>query len=253
MKNITNSSVDNPESFVESVLESVDLMNVESNLQHLKDELAQKSRTAKLWTQYIKYIDILKHFITAERTRNWTLHLVTISRLIHVFAATGHINYAKSARLHLQYMLELSTKYPWVYSQFSEHGYHTVRRSDRYWSGLWSDLIIEQVLMSRSGITRGRGVSESVRLLWVNSMHRCAGIHNAMGNLTGHRHRKSKQHIELSTSRIKRDNSNLQKLIELFDNHEPFDPDEHLLKSLSSGITASPEDGVNCDEAEEVG
>ena len=26
-------------------------------------------------------------------------------------------------------------------------GYHAVRRSDRFWSGLWSDLVIEQNLM----------------------------------------------------------------------------------------------------------
>ena len=72
-------------------------------------------------------------------------------------------------------MLQLETEYPWVYSNFSNHGHHTVRRSDRYWAGLWTDLIIEQVLMrslkSRGGLTRGCGVTESVRLLWVMSMH----------------------------------------------------------------------------------
>ena len=82
-------------------------------------------------------------------------------------------------------------------------------------SGLWSDLIIEQCLMrslkSRGGITRGRGITEPVRNLCIGSMHRCAGIHDAMGNLTGQLHCTSEQHTELGKSRIRRDNSNLDK------------------------------------------
>ena len=58
----------------------------------------------------------------------------------------------------------------------------TVRRSDRNWAGLWTDLTIEQVLMksikSRGGLARGRGMSEETRLLWIRSMHQCASIHN---------------------------------------------------------------------------
>ena len=152
-------------------------------------------------------------------------------------------------------MLELHTNFPWMYSNFAEHGYHTVRRSDKYWTGLLSDLIIEQCLMrslkSRGCVTRGSGITDSVKLLWVSSMHRCAGIHDAMGNLTQQRHRSSEQH-ELGSSRIKRDNSDLKRLFKWFDAHEPSDPIQLLLQSIASGITAVDEDGVNCDEAEKV-
>ena len=69
--------------------------------------------------------------------------------------------------IYIQHMLELDIQYPWVYAKNFEHGYHIVRRSDRFWAGLWTDLIIEQVMMSslksRGGLTRGRGVTESVR------------------------------------------------------------------------------------------
>ena len=44
-------------------------------------------------------------------------------------------------------MLELEINYPWVYTHFTEHRYHTARRSDKYWAGLWSNLITGQVLM----------------------------------------------------------------------------------------------------------
>ena len=58
--------------------------------------------------------------------------------------------------------------------------------------GLWTDIVIEQDLMrsleSRGGLTRGRGMTESVRKLWVYSMHACAAIHDAMTSLTGKHH-----------------------------------------------------------------
>ena len=139
-----------------------------------------------------------------------------------------------------------------------EHcGYHTVRRSDRFWAGLWTDLIIEQVLMrslkNRGGLTRGRGVSESTRVLWTNSMHRCASVHNAMSVLTGLQHRTSLQHVELGQSRIKRDNDDLCKILDWLDLHDPFDTSQSSLRCLVTGLTAVDGDGINCDDVENVG
>ena len=81
--------------------------------------------------------------IGAERTGNWHLHLATVRRMVSLFAATSHINDAKSVRLHLQNMMELQDKHPWLYEQFSQNGFHTVRRTNKIWAGLRSDLIIE--------------------------------------------------------------------------------------------------------------
>ena len=67
--------------------------------------------------------------------------------------------------MYLQLMLELPAGHHWLYEQFTEHDYHTVRQIDRYWAGLWTDLIIEQVtirsIKSRVGLTRGRGIMET--------------------------------------------------------------------------------------------
>ena len=128
--------------------------------------------------------------------------------MINLFAATGHIHYAKSARLYLQMILELPNDHPWLYKCFTEQGFPAVRRSNRHWAGLWTDLIIEQVTMrsikSRGGLTRGSGITETVRLQWIYSMHRCALIHD-MTTLTNTKHKTSEQHIYLSISRSNRD------------------------------------------------
>ena len=95
-------------------------------LEKYKDQLALIPRTARLWIQYLEYVTIVKNFIRAERTGNWHLHLVSTSQMLNRFATKGHVNYAKSARMYLQMMLELPVKYP----DFSTEGYHTARRSN---------------------------------------------------------------------------------------------------------------------------
>ena len=240
-----------------TIAESQELLKLENCLLNVKSLLAEKSPTAQLWLQYIEYIETLKLFIRAERTGNWNLHLISVSRMINLFAATGHINYAKSSRLYLQLMNELPTDHPWLYHCFIEQGFHTVRRSSRYWAGLWTDLTIEQVMMrsikSRGGLTRGRGMTESVRLQWICSMHKCAGIHNAMTTITNSEHQTSEQHVDLGVSRSNRDFRDLNKIQGWFDHHEPFNLNEHKLRSLSSGLTATEGDGINCHKTEEIG
>ena len=102
---------------------------------------------SKIVASYMDYIYTLKLFVSAERVGNCYMHIIAVGRLLNLFAATGHFNYAKSARMYLQLMLELPAGHPWLYEQFTEHGYHTERQSDRYWAGLWTDLTIEQLMM----------------------------------------------------------------------------------------------------------
>ena len=103
------------------------------------------NRTAKLWLQYMAMVDILKKFIRAERTGNFNLHLEATNDMLPYFAAAGHNSYLKSAQLYLQKMSQLKTEHPDVHHHLKK-GLHVVRRSDREWAGLSTDLIIEQVL-----------------------------------------------------------------------------------------------------------
>ena len=67
-----------------------------------------------------------------------------------------------------------------------------MRRTDRQWAKLWTDIVIEQVqirsLKSRGGLTRGRGMTESVRQQWLYSTKSCAAIHDDMTSLAGKHH-----------------------------------------------------------------
>lgn len=139
-----------------------------------KKELSSNSRTCSLWLGYVEYIFIIQEFIRAERTNNWETHINVTKSMLNLFAATGHNNYAKTGRLYVKSVEELKLKQPSVYHQFLL-GNHTVRRTESSWSGIWTDLSIEQILMKsfkgRSGII-GRGITENVMNVWTKTMHR---------------------------------------------------------------------------------
>ena len=108
-------------------------------------------------------------------------------------------------------------------------------------------------LKSRGGLTHGRGLSESVRHQWVFTMPICASIHDAMTLRTQKKLHTSKQHVDLGSARKYRDRTDLDKLLDWFDDHNPFICNSSDLCSLLTGLTAKEEDGVNCDITEEVG
>ncbi len=145
-------------------------------VQKLKESLKSKvcslqsSRTASLWIQYLDMIDILRNFIRAQRSGNWELHLQSLSDMLPYLAASGHNHYTKCVWIYLQQMSKLEDEHPTVYHHFIR-GLHVVRRSDRLWAGLPTDLVIEQALMrtlkTTGGLTRGRGMTEQQRLTWV--------------------------------------------------------------------------------------
>ena len=213
-----NDRVNNDESVSRSeIIGSEDVAALDKCITKHKAHLSTQSCTAKLWILYLYYIGVIKDFITCERTGDWEGHLTAVGKLLKLFAASGHINYAKSGRLYLRMMRDLPDKHPWLYQKFAE-GHHAIRRSVRYWAGLRTDLCIEQILMrstkARGGLTRGRGMTESVRHQWVYAMHHCAAVHEAMTSLTNRRHVSSAQHVELGKARCKRDLMDLQKIID---------------------------------------
>ena len=118
---------------------------LKKRIQAFKDSFGQ-NRTAKLWIEYMNMIDLLRQFITAERSGHWLLHLKSLQQMLPYLAASGHNLYVKSAHVYLQDMLELEQTHPNLDAAFKS-GLHVVRRSDRFWCGLSTDLVIEQALM----------------------------------------------------------------------------------------------------------
>jgi len=150
-------------------------------------------------------------------------------------------------------MSRLSEYHPQVYQHFQE-GLHVIRRSDRLWAGQSPDLIIEQCLMrslkTTGGLTRGRGFSETQRLLWVLSMPACAEVNSSMQQLTGMKYTTSEQHKDATQARVARDMKDTQEVLRHIAQRSPF-TDEPSLRNISTGVTASP--SVNVHDSQNVG
>ena len=79
-------------------LQSEYLQHVFFAIEEYKNFISNCSRISKLWIQYLYHISLVKDFIYAERTADWNLHLVTVKRMLNLFAVAGRVDYAKSAR-----------------------------------------------------------------------------------------------------------------------------------------------------------
>lgn len=236
--------------------QSDSLLYFTQQLQNLKHALHNQSRTARLWLLYMQYIGTVRKYIIADRTGDWLLHLDTLESMLSLFAASGHNNYAKSARIYLQQMRQLSETCPWLDGQLRA-GNSAIWRSDRMWAGLPPDLVIEQTMMrsgkSPGGLTHGRGMTESVRIAWLSSVTEYASVHAAMSKVT-RTDERTVEHVECSVSRMKRDLCDLKKIELYLSQYSPFgNSDNERLISLSSSVTAGKDDGVNCDQAESLG
>ena len=211
------------------------------------------SRTACMWFMYMDMINVFRLCVKAERTSNFLMHLKAISDMLPYFAASGHNLYTKSGRLYLQQMQQLKKTNKEVFQDFLD-GHHTIRRSDRLWAGLSADLVIEQALMrsikTSGGLTRGRGIGETQRTVWLLSMPSCVQVINAVQTLTSVVYTTSEQHKDCSDARQHRDHKDTVALVNYISARNPFSADPQL-RNIVNGKTA--EDCVNVDRAKEIG
>ena len=128
------------------------------------------------------------------------------------------------------------------FDNFLNCRYFTIRCSNRYWSGIWTDITIEQVLMrsmkSSGGLTHGRGITDSIVLKWILSSIIVSEVSNEMEKFCNVSYSTSEQHVDTSASRINRDLSDLSKLVNFFSNYHPF-PNSNVISSIYSGIVGN--------------
>ena len=150
-------------------------------------------------------------------------------------------------------MIDLKRTHPDVYEAFANKGLFPVRRTDGVWSGIFTDLVIEQVLMAGLKTSGGltRGFNESTRLLFLLSRPICAEIGQSIFYIAGLSSDEQDGHRDLTAARIQRDMPDIKKLLDVFFERGVFSTASEKLVSLSTGLVA--DDLVNADEAKTVG
>ena len=96
--------------------------------------------------------------------------------MLPYYAASGHNLYTKCTRTYLQEMKKLQKDESPVYTAF-KNGLHIIPRSDYFWAGLSSDLVIESVLMrslkATGGLTRKGNVRNTATCLATFNANNC--------------------------------------------------------------------------------
>ena len=151
-------------------------------------------------------------------------------------------------------MLNLQSTHPIVHRKFLMEGLHVIRRSDSYWAGLSSDLIIEQTLMrslkTSGGLTRGRGMNDIQRIVWLLSTPVCAAINETIQNITGVQTETSEQHKELMVSRLGRDFRDAAVITRHMYERKPFDRANNDLINIETGEVST---AANVQESKKIG
>lgn len=252
--NVVYSTFKRGDSSPEEIMQSAAVKGFVEILEKQLKLSKESGRTQKLWIQFIEMVELVRMFIKAERSGDFFLHLHCVHQMLPIFHASGHFNYAKSAHVYLQDSLELLNSMSPENDLFVNCGYFTIRRTDKFWSGVWSDMTIEQVLMrsfkSIGGLTGGRGITATTIATWINSMPACTRVCEAIEEFAGVRSVSSEQHVELREARQKRNCKDLQTFILWLEERNPFSKTPEL-SSLSTGVLA--DGNVNCDRAFEVG
>lgn len=101
------------------------------------------------------------------------------------------------------------------WDNFINSGYFTKRRTEKFWSGSFTDImVIEQELMRAikvEGGIIGRGVEESTMQKWIVTLPYTFDIYEEVERFCGIRFTNSEQHIDATDSWINKDREDLKK------------------------------------------
>ena len=65
------------------------------------------SPTSKLWLMYLEMMDIVRRYIYAEQSGNWTLHLATVEEMLPYLVSAGHAKYTACVPQYITVMMSL--------------------------------------------------------------------------------------------------------------------------------------------------
>jgi len=81
----------NEQCSTDSVLGDTAMQQAMTTIANLMDEEKKNNQTESSWIGYMEQVSLMKMFLYAERTGNWTLYLQCVRRMLPYFHAAGHL------------------------------------------------------------------------------------------------------------------------------------------------------------------
>lgn len=89
------------------------------------------------------------------------------------------------------------------------------------------------------GIHRKKGQTDVQHVVWLASRPACAIVNTLLQSFAGVEFEYTQQHLDITKSRVKRDNEDMKTIVDFLEKSSPFDKDVTNLKSISTGVSAA--------------
>ena len=195
----------------------------------------------KFWRSYLEMVSLLLTSIRATREGTWPLHLECIREMLPWYFAYDHVDYARYLPVYLIHMIQLPETHPEAQLMLQNGEFGVQRTTEHGFAQLPIDQTIEQTL-NRSTKTKGGIVGFSLKKnavqRWLLTAHSRALFVDKCRTMTGKKE-DNRLHKETGKSRMKRDEEDVRKVMEVVSSWtNPFQPSEEL-SSLSSGCVVT--------------
>ena len=210
-------------------------------LDHLK---TTNGKTSTLWMSYLRMVENVIGIIQASREGNWLMHLAFIHEMIPWCFAYDKQNYARYLSVYYSQMTRLQEDHPNMYNHFMSGGFSVQLSACNPFARIPVDQATEETVNKDTqtpGGTKGFSLKPgAITRFYATAEYRSAFL-NKLRSMVQFDSSKL-QHPDLGSSRIKRDETDVQTLLNLLETNRtnPFDYSEEIV-SLSTGTTASPD------------
>jgi len=197
------------------------------------------------WMSYVDMVEIMLALLRASREGDWMLHLASIREMIPWCFAYDKLNYARFLPYYYAQMSRLPLDHPEVHAHFMEGGFSVQIGTTNPFGRIPVDQTIEETVNKDTqtpGGTKGFSLKPgAVTRYYLTSDYRSMYLGH-LRDMVGRSHSQL-NHPDLQLPRIRRDEADIQSLVDLMENSwlDPLSPDQAQFVSLSTATVAPPD------------
>ncbi len=240
----------------QEVLENKSCTRILKLFQVYLESLRDEHSLSAFWMSYLDMAEVMLALIRASREGNWMLHPAAIRQMIPWCFAYDKVNYALFLTYYYTMMSRLPIGHPEVHEHFMQGGFSVQNGRQNLFGQIPVDQTIEETVNKDTqtpGGTKGFSLkSGAVARYYLTSEYRSRYLRQLrdIGQ-----HGSDFSHTDLQMPRIRRDEADVQSLVQLMETSwlNPFNRDQVQLVSLSTATTAPPDVAKDLLDAHRIG
>jgi len=257
LRSIDSFHCDIRQASLKELLENASINRTMELFQVYLDSLRSQHGLSAFWMSYLDMTEMMLGLIRASREGNWMLHLECIRNMIPWCFAYDKLNYARYLSYYYANMTQLPVEHPEVHAHFLQGGFAVQIGNQNPFGRIPVDQTIEETVNKDTqtpGGTKGFSLKPgAVSKYYLTSEYRSAYLRQ-LREMVG-RGDSHFNHPDLQLPRIKRDEADVQSIIDILENCwvNPLSQNQYEFVSLSSATVAPPDVANDLLEAQKIG